>query len=199
MKKYMVLCAFCIALPQLAPAQVMRSSPLEGRWVWDGQGNPDNEYTEMVFVRDIMLFMHTQYSGTYFGGNFTYTSQNINYSLAPFSWRYWFSGNSLVITGDDGESITLVRREMEKSPLEGVWKKTDGDGYMIFTGDILAFTEEAGYIGTRLEFGDRWFHLSYVEFSPRMEYTLNGSSLTIRIKSESPEIKDIEFELVKVN
>ena len=198
MKKYIVLCAFCIALPSLASAQVMRSSPLEGRWVWDGQGNQESEYTEMVFVRDVMLLMHSQYSGTYFGGNFTYTSQNIRYSLAPISWRYQFSGNSLIITGDDGESITFVRREMAQSPIEGVWKKTDGDGYMIFTGDIIAFTYEAGYMGTRLEFGDKWFHLSYVEVSPRMEYTLNGRSLTIRMKSESSE-EDIEFELVKVN
>ena len=196
MKKHIVLCALCIALPFLASAQVMRSGPLEGRWVWDGQGNQESEYTEMVFMGDIMLLMHSQHPGMYFGGNFTTANQTIRFSLEPISWRYRLSGNSLIITGDDGETVTLARREMAQSPIEGVWKKSGGDGYMVFIGDIMALTYEAGFVGTRVEFDGKWFYLSLAELVPRMEYALNGRYLTIRMRSEE---EDIEFGLVKVN
>ena len=204
MKRVLILFAIFCVLAGSINAQQIRTSPFEGRWIWDGKGDDYPDFTELVFCGNVMLGTDEDYP-VYEGELFTYTSKIINFGDDYYEWEYHLSGNVLTITDEYDERFSYSKAAMEKSPLEGIWKITGGSGfdtdddyYLLFTGEIMAEGDEYGYEGFKIEFKGKMFHpsRSYMgeDISERqlmetaVEYRLSGNSLTIISPVEGEEI-----------
>ena len=209
MKRAVILFAVLCILAGGASAQQIRTSPFEGRWIWDGKGEDYPDFTELVFFGNVMLGTDEDYP-VYEGETFTYTGRTINFGNDYYEWEYRLSGNVLAITDEYDEHFSYTKATIEKSPIEGIWKQTGGadydpdyDYYCLFTGNIMAEGDEYGYDGVKIEFSGKIFHPSRVylgeDISEKqlmetaIEYRISGRSLTLI----SPDGED-EITLTKI-
>ena len=216
MKKAIALFALLCALSAAAGAQSMHASPFEGRWAWNGQGEVVPEFTVLVFFGNIMLLSEGDLP-YYMGLPFIHAGGVIALeSPGGFEWQYRFSGNTLHLTNEDGESVSFARAGMQESPLEGLWRVTGGAGYdpheeqlILFTGDIMAFNEDGrGFMGFGIEFEGMAFRPSLgaledeLHFMPEdlheeflasllMYYNRSGSYLTLSHQGEEIALRRI--------
>ena len=190
-KAIFLFAAFCL-LAGTVNAQQIRSSPLEGRWVWDGKGEKD--ITEMVFFGNVLLGLYDDLP-VYAGETFTFTNTII--SLGEFEeWQYRISGNTLTLTIVD-RAVSFKKAQIGKSPLDGIWKVTGGEGYdadsnnfVLFTGDIWAMGSSGDYEGMKVDFGLNSFCLTRSFF----EYT-TGEKITDEAFREYVKEMTIEYKL----
>ena len=183
MRKAVLMFAFCFIIFAGAYAQQIKASPLEGRWVYD-ESSPLNtmygESMELVFFGNAMLLMHRELPEVYVGGNFTHTTRTISFADS-LTWQYRVSGDTLNIVTDDGENLTYTRGKIVKSPIEGIWKSDEDDeNYMLFAGDIMAFSEYEFMLGMKVIFNGNGFVPSIAFLKEMaMEYSLKGKTLTL--------------------
>ena len=174
MKKVVLLFVIFFVL-SAASAQKINASPFEGRWVWDGEGDYP-EFIELVFFGDIMLIME-EFMPYYIGGSFAHAGGNISVEEFEIEWRYRLFGNTLIITNEDGDNVTFTRTQMQRSPLEGVWRVVEDAGevpdeemYIMFIGDIMAINEGDVYMGFSIEFKAGAFHPSMSLFEDELHF-----------------------------
>ena len=213
MKKAVLLFVFSLALSGAIDAQMIKASPFEGRWVWDGEGEDDmtERMTELFFFGNIMLSMYGEIP-LYKGNVFTYTNRVIR--LDNDILQYRLDGNTLTITDED-EQFTYTKVKTTKSPLEGLWKMTADSGrssevkddeFMLFVADIMAISGgQGGYFGYKIDFNGRQFRPSLIciQFMRErrgktvseeelkemtMEYSLSGKTLTITFGNEKASL-----------
>ena len=183
MKRAFFILTVIFAFTGVAGAQQIRTSPFEGRWVWDGRGDGIPYFTELTFFGDVMLGTDDGYP-LYEGEYFTYTARLINFEDFDTEWEYRISGNTLTVTTEDYDRFTYTRTGMGKSPMEGIWKVTggsdfndDADQFMLFTGDIMALSDAYGYMGFKIDFSGRSFHPSRSYFRHVMGKEISESEL----------------------
>ena len=197
MKKAVSLFAIFFALAGVINAQQVRISPFEGRWVWDGRGEDEPDFIELVFFGNVMLGMDDEDELSYEGATFTYTNRTITVGDDDYNWEYRLSGNTLTITDEYDDRYTYNKAAMEKSPLEGIWKVTKGGAgftpkdefYFLFTGDLMAAGEDGEYDGYKIEFRGGKIYPSQIYLQKgvsdkdlavmAMAYKLSGRSLTL--------------------
>jgi len=204
MKRTLLLSAIFCILAGAVGAQQIRTSPFEGRWVWDEKGNGDPDIIELVFFGNVMLGMNDEALPVYMGTTFTHTGRTITFGNGFDEWEYQLSGNTLTLSSEYNEHLSYTKTVMEKSPLEGIWKVTGGTGYdsddeyyLLFAGDIMAAGSDSEYAGFKIEFSGKTFHPSRSYLvdgvsekqlrEATMEYKMSGRSLTITI-SEGSEV-----------
>ena len=164
MKRAAFLFALLAVLAGAAHAQQIRTSPLEGRWIWDGRRSDNAGYTELIFFGNVMLSMREN-NPVYEGEFFSFTDRNINRG-SNVVWRYRLSGNDLTITTDRDEIFYYRKGQMERSPpMEGIWRITGAAanevGYFIFTGNVWAVYENASnFGGMKIDYTTRTFNIS---------------------------------------
>jgi len=76
-KKIPILLVLFALAQTFAVAQVIRASPLEGRWALDEQEDTETVFTELIFFGNIILFMYYETPTIYYGGNFTHTGNTL--------------------------------------------------------------------------------------------------------------------------
>ncbi|MCL2720966.1 MAG: hypothetical protein FWD47_06460 [Treponema sp.] len=212
MKKLIIVSILCVTLPFAAAAQQITASSFEGLWVWDEKGDEDLiEFTELVFFGNVLLLYEAFYEYR-IGYEFTYTRQVIEFSdcCDEFIWQYKFSNNTLVITDQDNNTFTYVRKNAVKSPLEGIWILIDGqfynsdyiahDLFLLFTGNLMAVSEDVDYdfveyVVFEVAFNkSRFAIMDFFEeeisdedlFDMGAEFNINGDILTLF----DPDVRD---------
>ena len=218
MKKVVVLFVVFCVLAGAAKAQIS-ASPFEGRWVWNEEGD-FSEIAEMVFFGNILLVMEDLFH-YYIGIPFSHAGGIISTEDADFEWQYRLSGNTLHLTNEDGINVSFTRVPMQRSPKEGLWRviettshdPDESEEYVLFTGDIMAITEEEGldyWLGWTIEFEGRAFRPSLrslgfedeLDFIPEddleaylasllMEYSISGNYLTLSHQGESIRLRRV--------
>jgi len=205
MKKLVLLFATFCVLAGAAGAQQIRKSPFEGHWVWDGRGEDDPDYIELVFFGNVMLGMDDEEYPVYEGWPFTFTGSTITIGDDDYEWRYRLSGNTLTITDEYDDRYSYTKAAVARNPLEGIWKVTGGAGfdpgdeyYLLFTGDIMAEGDREDFDGYKMEFRGKTFHPSRIYLGDdasekdlaeeSFEYRVSGRSLTL-VDSDGDEIR----------
>jgi len=205
MKRIVFLFALFCALTAGIAAQQIKASPFEGRWVWDGKGEDDPEFSELIFFGNIMLGKFSEELPIFTGSSFTQTNRKITFADGDYEWEYRLSGNILNITDDYDDRYNYTKAAMVKSPLEGIWKVTGGEDYdpdadyfLVFAGEIMAVGDEDEYIGYEVEFSGKTFFPTRDSFGEKrsgkptaeesVEYRLSGRTLTI-IDSDGDELR----------
>ena len=201
MKKAILLFAIFCVLAGGGAAQQIQSSPIEGRWVWDG-GEDDRLFSEMIFFGNAMLYLWDD--EPFYGGMLvTLTDNAIRFNDDYDGWQYSLSGSVLNIVTEDDEQFSFTRAATHRSPLQGIWKVTGGDYfdpdeddedfYFIFFGDLMAEHYYGyGLEGFKMEFsgntfrptrdamksleGDAFTEEDWREYA--VEYRVSGNSLT---------------------
>ena len=182
MKRIVLLFVVFCSLAGGVNSQQIRTSPFEGRWVWDGKGE-EPEMTELVYYGNVMLGAE-EGDMEYEGMSFTYTARTITSSgYYDKEWQYRLSGNTLTITDEEGDSYSYRKTTLKDSPLEGIWKQTGGTDYdpdedflILFVSDIMALGGRSGYQGGRIVFKGKAIQF---EGETIMEYRASGNSLTV--------------------
>ena len=152
MKKFAIVFILCFVIAFGALAQDITRSPLEGAWIWDGQGE-DIGISELIFFGNVMLLLDSfSYSNEYEGSTFSFSDNTIKTKDGYIDWQYQLSGTRLSIV-EYGEQYTFIRAEEQRSPIEGIWKltgATDFDPefdslYILFTRNIMAILDYDEY------------------------------------------------------
>ena len=205
MKRAIFLFAVFCALAGTAGAQQIKASPFEGRWVWNGKGTDEPDFSELIFCGNVMMGLFTEDYPVYDGWFFTYTGSAINIGGDYYKWEYRFAGNVLTITDEYDDRYFYTKSVLEKSPIEGIWKiseKTNDElegYYFLFTGNIIAMGDETEFEGHKIEFRGRTFHPSLSLLGNDVtEKQLAEESIEYRISGRSMILKNSEGEEITV-
>jgi hypothetical protein len=169
---------FVFSLP-VSYAQEISASPLEGRWVWNGEGEAPDYYDEIIFLGNVALAKLNEFDETaYFADTFTYTNESVVFLYDQEEIYYRLSGSTLFITIDN-ETFIYTKAALDKSPLEGIWL-TDSSDYnddmkLVFVGNIMALTIAGVGIGMPFTYSPTDLYWMY----ERLAYKRAGNSLTL--------------------
>jgi hypothetical protein len=186
------LAVLLVFVPGLYSQSITRS-PLEGQWLWTPPSGTINvedhvpEFVSVVFFGNIIAVAEWDDTLYYEAGSFTYTGGRIKSEDLYVDWQYRISNNVLSIT-ESGKTYTYTKNDQVRSPLEGIWKQSGGDGYeegyevyCHFTGDIMLLDGEGGP-----------FLCANGYIYPAMYgYSIRGDSLTLIVEGEQYVFKKI--------
>ena len=207
MKRIVFLLTIFFALAGVINAQQVRISPFEGRWVWDGRGEDEPDFIELVFFGNIMLGTDDKDDPAYEGASFTYTNRTINIRNGYDEWEYSLSGNTLTITDEYDDRYTYNKAAMGKSTLEGIWKVTEGSAgftpkdefYFVFTGDLMAAGEDGDYDGYKVEFRGSKIYPSQIYLKKDLsENDLSRMAIGYKISGKSLTLTDPDGDEIKL-